>query len=390
MKFWAPLLVVAAILFSGEEASAWRLKRLRETSSRTLASLIPAPLAPLRTGKDCFQLMPDEGSKILAVKQRFGEKTFLVAQKNGEQDPVGQTALWATLEALVDNCQRPTGRSDYAPWFVSVGGGEHAVDALASSLGCATAVFDPDIVDAQSLEMTRCVNEPKEPFAIFPALAASETGKLLEIPGKPLENGKLGEKRLVPGVQLDQVFNQEGTTATGGVAAASWGGQIALLKVTPRSSCGASATLQALQGASKLLESGRVRCLLTELSFARNTTKDVLEILHGLERRGYSIAHVGSLDSPELEVGESGYPLFKTDYTQLLELTDKLDKIRKFDERSGYRAYSDGLSLDRDGRYFDYADLVVACRVPFPAKMKVYEKATLRFQDGKWWPEKQK
>lgn len=350
-------------------------------------SSIPAPMAPLRKGKECFQLMPDEGSTIRAMKQRFGDKTFLIAHKNGEAEPVGQTALWATIEALLDNCQRPSSRSDTATWFVSVGGGEHEVDSLASALGCAASVFDPDVVDAQSLEMTRCVNELKEPFAIFPALAAAETGKLIEIPGKPLENGKLGDKRLVPGVQLDQVFNQEGTTSTGGIAAASWGGQIALLKVTPRACCGSSATLQALQGASALLESGRVRCLLTELSFSRNTTESMLDILQGLEHRGYNMAHIGSLDSQEIQVADTGYPLFRTDVQQLRELTDKLDKIRKFDERSGYRAYSDGLSLDREGRYFEYADLVVACRVPFPATLKVYEKATLRFKDGKWWPE---
>merc|ERR1719329_737401 len=142
------------------------------------------------------------------MKQRQTNDTFMVARASMEEQPVGQQALWATLETLMGGCRRSSDSPDTAPWFVDIGVGEHEVSALASSLGCATAVFDPDERDAKSLEATRCINEPKEPFVIYPVLAASEDNKKVTLPNRASgANGTAPTPGAeVDGVTLDSVF----------------------------------------------------------------------------------------------------------------------------------------------------------------------------------------
>jgi hypothetical protein len=196
------------------------------------------------------------------------------------------------------------------------------------------------------------------------------------------------------GVMLDTLFTRaDAPNASGPVDVTAPSGasvtmnQISVLKVTPRSE--SAATLKALQGARRLLESGRVQCLVTEMNFDLNHTEAFLNYVVELEHLGYTFAHMGSLDYSELEVTDQGqYEVFQTDSQQLKELFDTYKRIRSFDERSGFRVYSGSLSLDRKGHYFDYTDLIFACKKSFPKNLAVLAKGKHRFQNGVWWIEK--
>jgi hypothetical protein len=104
---------------------------------------------------------------------------------------------------------------------------------------------------------------------------------------------------------------------------------------------------------------------------------------------GFQFAHLGSLDYSELEITNEGqYEVFSTNSKQLNELYDTYKRIRSFDERSGFRVYSGSLSLDRKGHYFDYTDLIFACRDGFPKEVSVLPQGKIRFRNGVWWLEK--
>lgn len=200
------------------------------------------------------------------------------------------------------------------------------------------------------------------------------------------------EQELEAGVMLDTVFTKEGA-ASEAVEVKSTSGdsvkvnKISVLKVTPRSE--SAATLKALQGAKSLLESGRVQCLITEMNFDLNHTETFISYVGDLEKNGFNFAHLGSMDYSELEISSAGqYEVFKTDSKQLQELYETYKRIRSFDERSGFRVYSGSLSLDRKGHYFDYTDLIFACKGTFPAQLSVLEKGNVRFRNGVWWIER--
>merc|ERR1719221_1988561 len=124
------------------------------------------------------------------------------------------------------------------------------------------------------------------------------------------------------------------------------------------------------------------------MDFDLNTTEDLISVFSDLEGVGFQFAHLGSLDYSELEITDSGsYPAFMTDSKQLQELFDTYKRIRSFDERSGFRVYSGSLSLDRNGHYFDYTNLIFACRGGFPSGMPVSPKGQIRFRNGAWWLE---
>jgi len=213
---------------------------------------------------------------------------------------------------------------------------------------------------------------------------------------KKEEIAKLKANPPVPmqkGVMLDTLFTSPNaslqdsiqvTTASGRKIAVN---KISVLKVTPRSEN--VATLKALEGARGLIKSGRVQCLVTEMNFDVNNTESLLNYIGELETLGFKLAHLGSLDYSELEVTDQGqYEVFSTDLKQLKELFDTYKRIRSFDERSGFRVYSGSLSLDRKGHYFDYTDLIFACKNSFPERLSVLEKGKIRFRNGVWWLEK--
>merc|ERR1719213_1255842 len=147
--------------------------------------------------------------------------------------------------------------------------------------------------------------------------------------------------------------------------------------------------MKALQGANKLLRSGRVQCLITEMNFDLDVTEAFLSFVADLEHVGYQFAHIGSLDYSELEITDQGqYEVFSTDSKQLQEVFDTYKRIRSFDERSGFRVYSGSMSLDRNGHYFDYTDVLFACRGGFPKRFSLLAKGNFRFQNGVWWLER--
>lgn len=330
----------------------------------------------------CLHLAPGDEMEVSAAKQRYSQRTFLIARPRSLPATTGQEALQNTFEALMDGCKKPTDStalSDKSPmWFADVGTGDGALAALASSLGCAVAAFDADAADARGLEMTRCLNQPRKKFQVLSAVT-SNVSKL-----------NADGKHLAGLVALDDVFVQpckEIQSAVRGIDDVK-SGHIAMLKVVSQRKNKNSSVLQTLQGARGLLSSGRVRCLVTEMNFDIDTSKALLDVFQGMERGGYHFAHVGSLDYARLEVTDNGsYPLFKTDVQQLHELFDSYLRIRRFDERSGRRAYHGSLSLDRQGKFFDYTDLIFACRGSFPSRLTVREKGNIRFRNGMWWLE---
>lgn len=350
----------------------------------------------------CFAIAPGDAVVVRAARQRYGQGSYLVASPVNLPEPAGQAPLHALLEALLDNC-RSTDSSKGSPWFADIGANDGAVDALASSLGCGVlALQPPGAGDARSLDITRCINDPVQPFAVLPTMAAAQDGAVVTLSSQgpaAAPNGTSGMGAAAGaklyGVALDDLFALSQRTDAGGIVAgvalpkelSSKESEISLLKVTPQRCCGKGASLAALQGAKSLLKSGRVRCALVEMDFDPNATEPLLEVLHGLEHDGYRLLHSGPIDSPHIEVSEKGsYPVFDTDTQQLRELSETLLRIRRFDERSGYRVYSNGLSLDRDGHYFDYTDLVVACQGRLPKGLVVQGKAEFHFKDGMWWP----
>lgn len=421
--------------------------------------------------------------EVLALKQRYGKESFLVARPAGSPKLVAKAALHATYEALL----RGAGCADAAnpsstAWFVDVGSDDDELLALASSLGCGVSVLDPEVKDVRAVDMTRCMNEePNRPFVVFQVAASNHTNpetlanmtnaihegfsapapphkvSLMGLSKPAMLNGiarkrradaekkqaeedkkhaeeerkhaeedrkraeeemKLEEEKMAnktaedlaapnstnstshlddpelleSGVMLDTIFTRPVASNVSTAVLLPGDGNvsvntISVLKVTPRSE--STATLKALQGARSLLESGRVQCLVTEMNFDLNYTASFLNYVTELETLGFHFAHLGSLDYSELEVTDQGqYEVFRTDSKQLMELFDTYKRIRSFDERSGFRVYSGSLSLDRKGHYFDYTDLIFACRGSFPPRLSVLEKGTIRFRNGVWWLEK--
>jgi hypothetical protein len=325
---------------------------------------------------------------VRSVSLRHRNASYLVATPPGApKEHLGKKAMLATFESLLGGCPGSEGKPD---WVIDAGAGSGEIAALAASEGCAVAAFEPRPKDVWALRTTGCLNDAGKPFVVFPAVAAAEVGRGPVLLGK---NATLNQS-MAELVTIDSVFSEGAgrQLAVGGAeasAGADWGAKVALLKVTQRECCDTGATLTALQGAGGLLSTGRVRCLLVEVNFDKQTTSKVFEILTNLEQQGYSLAHPGPLDSPEIEIEQSGaYQLFRTDVEQLTKIYENFDKIRRFDERTGYRAYSGGLSLDRDGRYFEYSDLVLGCRDHFPQGLVVRSKATIRYKDGRWYPDK--
>jgi len=400
--------------------------------------------------RECLGLTAGEDMEVQSMKQRYGKDTFLVARPAGSPKPVAKAALHATFESLFrgSGCHADTTRP--AAWLVNVGADDDEVLALASSVACGVFALDPKVDDVRAVEMTRCMNEePFRPFAVFQMIATDKSdpsaiNDILSQDGsqsyhrnhvsfvgerKPtMLNGvkeiaeddhtehlqhrvltaattsakkalssdaKLNVTAVVPsslrGVSLDGLFMRP--NASGLVSVMDSEGmsfavdKIAVLKITPRSE--GDAPLKALRGAQQMLENGRVKCLVTEMNFDLNTTEELISLFTKLEHVGFHFAHLGSLDYSELEITDSGsYPAFLTDSKQLQELFDTYRRIRSFDERSGFRVYSGSLSLDRNGNYFDYSDLIFACREGFPSKFAVEAKGNIRFKNGVWWIEK--
>merc|ERR1719335_2027714 len=119
-----------------------------------------------------------------------------------------------------------------------------------------------------------------------------------------------------------------------------------------------------------------------------NTTDEEIDVLRLLEERGYQLAHTGPSGSVALEISKSGaYVLYATDTKQLSEIETTLRRIRTFDERSGLRAYGNGISLNREGKFFEYGELVFACKTGYPKAVEVRPIGKMRFGYGMWWIE---
>lgn len=391
----------------------------------------------------CMDLSVGGGAVVRGAKQRYGTGTYLVAHPEDQPEPVGLIALHATLEQLLGSCEPRSERVGHSAWFADVGVGASEMAARASSMGCSVLVLDPDAADSRAVEMTRCVNDPDDPFVVLASTVAgtSDANVSLGAPGSmgmdedaekaetlsleanttepqamagasvpslvqhkhramPSHNAaataalRAHEKMLTGsarGIALDTLFMKEvGSEGLALDASAEWTeGDVAMLKITPHGCCGRNATVEALKGSWSLLKSGRVKCLVTEMNFDPNSTSELLGLFTELQVMGFQLMHTGPLDSPELEITDMGaYPLFRTDVAQLHELHDTLGKIRAFDERTGYRVYGDGLSLDRKGRYFDFTNTIVAYQGHhLPKRVELKEKGKLRFRDGMWWPE---
>jgi len=325
----------------------------------------------------CLQLVPDEAIVVRAVRQHYGQETFLMAHAEealGSEEEE-DSALTALIEALLDGCEESA--TGQPAWLVDAGVREAAVAALASSLGCGVVALDPE--GTRELETARCINAPTRPFKIVPALADVSSANVTlpeHVEKKP------NSSRVVTGVRIDSLFSQEGAGAASGVAPA--GERIALLRLAPRRCCGVGAALRGLQGARGLLESRQVRCVATEMALD-GSAPELLRLLLELEHLGYQLLHAGPVNMPGQEPADGGsYAVYRTDAEQLRELHSTFVRIRRFDERTGSRAYGDGLSLSRDGQYFDLTDFVVACQAPLPKRLVVRDKAGLRFHGGRW------
>jgi len=351
------------------------------------------PHAAFQHSAPCFDLNPGEGVQVQMQKQKFGTGGYLLSLPPGSADPEGEKALMSTYEALLDDCKSSK------HWLVDAGAGTGQVSALAASVGCKVAAFDPDVKDVHALTMSHCLNHWTQTFAVFPTMAAATPGGNLTIipggetrPGHSVTNATNATgnatEMVIHGVTLDGVMVggserqyslDANTTSTEG-----WDDKIALLKITPQECCTTDTTGKALSGARELLNSGRVQCMALELGFDKSTP-DVIATLELLEVGGYKLAHTGPMGST-LEISKSGtYVLYSTSATQLREVDEALKRIRSFDERSGIRAYGNGLSLNRDGQYFEYGELVVACRQAFPEKLEVRQPGRIRFGGGMWW-----
>jgi len=394
------------LLFLLSTSPAAGNKRLRQDKLVTkMASSAP------RVGT-CLNSTNDQTALIRAFKQRYGADSFVVASAPDTPEPLGRAPMHAFLEALLEDCDEV--KKAGVPWYIDVGAHDHRASALASSLGCSVAAFDPKPSDINGLKLTGCLNDPKNPFVVLPSLAA-ETNKVHTVvtaaAHNQLEASLIAQKlqpaifkaelkphksKDIPGVTLDSIFMHKiddtiapsirDELATVDPSALS-SPEITLLSIIPERCCGTKAALHALQGASELIKSGRARCIAFEMILDPNVTEEILPITHDLELAGYHLFQAGPLDSPNIEVSQGSYPVYKTDSAQLKDLYETYLRIRRFDERSGYRVYEDGLSLDQDGRYFDYTNMVLACRGRLPRRLVVKEMARIRFQDGMWWPE---
>jgi len=338
----------------------------------------------------CFSstdVTPGSGAmQVRSVKQRFGHGHFLVARDEKLPRLTAQAAMTATYETLLNNCSQGKGRT----WLADVSPGDDEVIPLAASLGCPVAAYDLNDKHTRSLNVTRCINEPKMPFLIFPGAPV--------LPQDVESDAAAGTVPKSLRTNLDEFFTgipdaqfvasgQHPTPVLTVRTRTSLEGHVALLRVTPHGCCGGVLALRALQGAQHLLEGGRVQSIAVEMNFDEQSTEGLLGIFHDLEKYGYQLLHLGPHDSPRLDITDKGsYPLFRTDTQQLREIYERLLEIRRFDERTGTRVHGDGLSLDVDGRYFDYTNLVVALK-EVPALLTVRPKATIRFDSGTWWPE---
>jgi len=354
---------------------------------------VSKPEEPLNPAQ-CFDMSAGSIMNVQTIKEHFGNHSFLLSLAPGAMDPSGEKAMTTLYEALLGDCQKGGKTS----WVVDVGAGSGTVSALAAGKGCKVTAFDPDATSVQTLKTSRCLNRWTNNFRIFPMMAASRPGGDVTVlpEGHTLQssvNGNTTGDHVIHGVSLDGLFvkgdeknfsldkeDQDLDTLKGDVA---------LLKVTPQSCCTPDTVLKALQGAQKLLASGRVQCLAMEMNF-ENTTEEELDILRILEERGYKLAQTGPGGSFALEISKSGtYVLYSTDTKQLSDVHSTMRRIRTFDERSGLRAYGNGISLNRDGKFFEYGELVFACKSGFPDKIEVRPTGKTRFGNGMWWIEKQ-
>lgn len=285
-----------------------------------------------------------------------------------------------------------------APVFTESNSSSLALKKQASMLGIGKPTMLNRVWREKKLKADRAVQKKKDEMAAqkkkdeaaqkqkdeAAAKKKKEIEKLKATPPAPMQKG----------VMLDTLFTSPNASLQESIEVATASGRkiavnkISVLKVTPRSEN--AATLKALEGARGLIKSGRVQCLVTEMNFDVNHTESFLNYVGELEHLGFKLAHLGSLDYSELEVTDQGqYEVFSTDLKQLQELFDTYKRIRSFDERSGFRVYSGSLSLDRKGHYFDYTDLIFACKNSFPERLSVLEKGKIRFRNGVWWLEKQ-
>jgi hypothetical protein len=342
----------------------------------------------------CFDLTAGAVMNVQSFKEHFGNKSFLLSLAPGSPDPSDEKALTTLYEALLGGC----GNNDEPQtWLIDVGTGSGQVSALAANKGCRVAAFDADVDDVHSLKTSRCLNKWTNVFSIFPTMAAASVGGSVAVfPSRDHANDKPGNKndeQIIHGVSLDGVFvkgdAKNYSLDKSDEALNTETGDISLLKITPQGCCSPQSVLQALQGAKKLLASGRVQCLAMEMTFENKTDAEV-DMLRILEERGYQLAHTGPMGSAALEISESGaYVLYATDTKQLSEVESTLHRIRTFDERSGLRAYGNGISLNRDGKFFEYGELVFACKSGYPKEIEVRPAGKTRFGNGMWWIEKQ-
>lgn len=326
---------------------------------------------------------------VQSFKEHFGNKSFLLSLAPGAADPSDEKALTTLYEALLGDCGKG------APWLIDVGTGSGQVSALAANVGCRVVALDSDADAQRSLKTSRCLNKWTDVFSIFPTMAAASLGGSVTVfnsrHSAAEAEGKQSEEHMVHGVSLDGVFvkgdEKNSSLDNSAEALDTLKGDISLLKVTPQGCCTPDSVLKALQGAKKLLASGRVQCLAMEMTFENNTEAEI-DILRLLEERGYQLAHTGPSGSVALEISSSGaYVLYATDTKQLSEIDSTLRRIRTFDERSGLRAYGNGISLNREGKFFEYGELVFACKSGYPDRIEVRSVGKTRFGNGMWWIE---
>jgi len=339
----------------------------------------------------CFDLTAGTVMNVQSIPEHFGNKSFLLSLAPGAADPSNEKALTTLYEALLGNCG-----SD-ASWFVDVGAGSGQVSALAANMGCKVSAFDSDVDGVQSLKTSRCLNKWMDTLSIFPTMATAKTGGSMKVfPVGHAADSSVSNKtddHIIHGVSLDGVFvkgdGKNFSLDKSIQALDTLKGNVSVLKITPQGCCESDAVLKALQGSRKLLASGRVQCLAMEMAF-ENTTEEEIDVLRVLEERGYHLAQTGPSGSVALEISKSGaYVLYATDTKQLSDIQSTLRRIRTFDERSGLRAYGNGISLNRDGKFFEYGELVFACKSGYPDKLEVRPAGKIRFGNGMWWIEQQ-
>jgi len=337
----------------------------------------------------CFDISAGAVMNVQSFKEQFSNKSFLLSLTPGAADPSGEKALTTLYEAMLGDC------GSGAPFLVDVGAGSGQVAAVAASKGCRVSAFDPDVNSVQSLKTSRCLNRWTDAFTIYPTMAAATLGgNVTVLPAShSVDSSTKSKDNIIHGVSLDGVFvkgdERKYSLDKSEEPLDTLKGDVSVLKITPQGCCAGDSVLKALQGAKKLLASGRVQCLAMEMAF-ENTTEYEIDILRLLEERGYHLAHTGPSGSVALEVSKSGaYVLYATDTKQLDEIQSTLRRIRTFDERSGLRAYGNGISLNREGKFFEYSEMVFACKSGYPDQVEVRPVGKTRFGNGMWWIEQQ-